>query len=441
MKTSPLAPTRREMMQLAAAGVTGACYSNWLNLLAARAGEQAARGVKHKSCILLWMDGGPAHLDTFDLKPDAPDTVRGEFKPIQTAVPGMQFSERFPRLAPLAGDLALLRGMSTGEAEHGRACNYMHSGYKPGAGGLRYPGLGSILSASRGESASGMPNFVITGSHINPANWSFVSSPGYLGPRHQPLIIHDLDKGVQNLKPTAETANFDDRLDVLGQLTAGFLREYQPEAGVAQKAVYDRAVQLMRSDKSRAFDLALEPAESAAAYGKTPFGRGCLLARRLVEVGVPFVEVYLATPGLTGGWDTHTLDRYKQFPYLCDQVNEGMSALLIDLKQRGLLDSTLVIWMGEFGRTPNVKKDGGRDHYAKAWTTVLAGGGVKGGQVIGRTDKTGANVEERPVSAIDFMATVCTLLGIDPEDKFNAPGDRPVRIVERGAQVVKEVFA
>jgi len=430
--------TRRELFCLSAAGVGGASASGWLGALAAHAAKPLA-GKKAKQCILLWMDGGPSHHDTFDMKPDAPADVRGEFTPIQSSVTGLQVTEMLPRVAKVMHLAAVIRGMSTGESEHGRARTYLHTGYRVGAGGLQYPTMGSLMTAAAGEPAdAAMPNFVVTGMHLNPANWSYVASPGHLGPRHTPLIVADPAGGVANLKPGVDDAEFDDRAAVLDQMTRGFLRDRPAPPAAAQATAYQRAVQLMRSPKGKAFDLSAEPLKVRATYGDHAFGKGCLLARRLVEVGVPFVEVYHApTPG---GWDNHTGARAKEVKTLAlPQLDQGMSALLADLKDRGLLDNTLVVWMGEFGRTPKVKPDGGRDHYARAWTTLLAGGGVQGGAIVGRTDKTGATVEDRPVSAADFMATVCQALGVDPETEFQV-GERPVRAVDKGSKPLTELF-
>jgi hypothetical protein len=424
--------TRREWIRLSAAGILAPSVSGWFQVLAGRAAEAAARGVKHKSCVLLWMDGGPSHLDTFDLKPEAAAGVRGEFKPVVTSVPGIQICERFPRFARLMQRAAILRGMSTEEADHGRARIYMHTGYKPGIGGVTYPGLGSIVSAELGRPESPLPNFVVTGSPLN--KYDFLTSPGYLGPRHQPLVLADPGRGLENLNPLVPQDDFNDRVAVLEQLERSFARTYKAGAAAAHQTTFARAVQLMRSDKGKAFDLGLEPPSLREAYGDSGFGRGCLLARRLVEAGVPFVEVYLSN------WDAHerkTADGVKE---LMPQVDLGMSALLTDLNERGLLDSTLVIWMGEFGRTPRVNTNGGRDHYARAWSTVLAGGGIKGGQVIGRTDKDGAAVVDRPISVVDFMATVCQVLGIDYTKKIDTPSGRPIGLVDKGAKPIGELF-
>src|SRR5262245_11244795 len=203
--------TRRELLKLSAAGVLGASVSGWFNVLASRAAEQTARGRKHKSCILLWMDGGPSHIDTFDPKPDAADNVRGDLKAISTSVPGIQISERFPKLAPLMQHAAIIRSMSTEEADHGRARVYMHTGYKPGFGGVTYPGLGSIVSDELGQPDFQLPNFVVTGVPLGKN--TFLSDPGYLGPRHQPLVLADPSKGLEDLKPLAPADDFNDRVN------------------------------------------------------------------------------------------------------------------------------------------------------------------------------------------------------------------------------------
>jgi hypothetical protein len=398
--------------------------SGWLPVLAERA---AASGAKHKSCILLWMDGGPSHKDTFDLKPDSKDA--GEFKPIGTSVPGIQISEHFPKFAKLMNHAAPIRGMSTGEGAHGRAKYYLHTGYKEGVGGLVYPSLGSIVASELGRSEFPLPNYVSIGTR------SFGS--GFLGAHYQPLVVGDPMKGVENLKPLVDAKEFGQRVNLLKEMEQAFYKDYKALSGSAHQATYQKAVQLMQSREAKAFDLSLEPASARAAYGNSKFGDGCLLARRLVETGVSFVEVTL------GGWDTHQ-DNFARVKNLSGQVDPALSALVGDLKSRGLLDRTLVLWMGEFGRTPKINTRGakpGRDHYPRAWTSVMVGGGIKGGQVIGKTDKEGAEVEGTKVSAIDFMASVCKVLGIDYSKQNISPIGRPIRLVDKGANPIKELFA
>jgi hypothetical protein len=416
--------SRRDFLKLSTAGAAFSGLSGWFNVLAARA---AASGVKHKSCVLLWMDGGPSHKDTFDLKPGTKDG--GEFQPIATSVPGIQISEHLPKVAQQMHHAALIRGMSTGEGAHGRAKFYLHTGYKEGVGGLVYPSLGSIVSKELGSADTPLPNYVSVG------NRSYGS--GFLGAKHQPLNVSDPVRGVENLKALVDAKQFDHRVGLLDELEQAFYKEYKAASGTDHHTTYQRAVRLMQSNEAKAFDLSQEPSSARAAYGDGKFAEGCLLARRLIEVGIPFVEVTL------GGWDTHQ-DNFDRVKRLSAQVDPALSALVNDLKERGLLDSTLVIWMGEFGRTPKINARGakpGRDHYPRAWSSVLFGGGIKGGQVIGKTDSEGAAVIERPVSTIDFMATVCKVLGIDYTKQNQTPIGRPVRIVDKGANPIAEVYA
>jgi hypothetical protein len=407
--------SRREALKLTGAGLLAASVSGWFGHMAARAAEAKPQGLKHKSCILLWMSGGPSQGHTFDLKDAIP------YKKIDTAVSGIQISEYLPGVAGQMKNLALLRGMSTGEASHGRARYLMHTGYRQGAGGTIYPSLGSVISSELGDPNFELPNFVAVG------GGSF--GPGYLGPRFSPLVVNDAGKGVENLKPVGDLAQLDRKAELLDSLNKDLLDAYQANPIEAQQKGYQRAVQLMHSSKAKAFEIDQEPQSVRDAYGSSGFGKGCLLARRLVEAGVPFVEV------VHGGWDTHGKADSK-VKELSGQIDKPWATLMTELKERGLLDNTLVIWMGEFGRTAN----NGSNHFAKAWTTVLGGAGLKTGQVIGRTDKNGATVEERPISVTDFMATVCKALGIDPEKQYTARNGRPFRLVDKGAKLVSELF-
>ena len=414
--------SRREMLKLGAAGVLGTGMSGWLNILASHAAETRA---KSKSCILLWMDGGPSHKDTFDLRPGT--AQGGPFKSIQTNVPGIQVSEHFPRLSQLMNHGAIVRSMTTGEGAHGRAKYYMHTGYKEGVGGLVYPSLGAIVAKEIGKQDSALPNYVSIG------NRSYGS--GFLGARHQPLVVADPARGVENLRSQLATERFNNRVNLLDQLEAGFHRTHGDELSTAHRTTYQRAVELMRDQGTKAFDIGNESASGRAAYGTTKFGEGCLLARRLVETGISFVEVTL------GGWDTHQ-NNFERVSQLSKTVDAPMSQLITDLRERGLLDSTLVIWMGEFGRTPRINQRGpqpGRDHYPRAWSLAMFGGGIRGGQVVGRTDSEAATVVDRPVSTLDFMATVCRILGIDYNKQNNTQLGRPIRIVDRGANPISQL--
>src|SRR5262245_13426074 len=420
--------SRRDFLKLTAAGAFGASYSGWMNVLAARAGETpASPKAKAKACILLWMDGGPSHKDTLDLKPGSKGA--GEFKPIKTSVPGIEISEHLPGVAKLMNYGAILRGMSTAEGAHPRAKYNLHTGYREGQGGLVYPAIGAIVSSELGKRDFPMPNYVTIG------NRSFGS--GFLGPKHQPLIVSDPARGVQDLAPLVAARQFDNRVTLLQELESAFYHDYQADSINDHKTTYARAVSMMQSKEAKAFDLSQEKSETRSKYGSGRFGDGCLMARRLVEVGIPFVEVNL------GGWDTHQ-DNFDRVKNLSGQVDKPLSALVTDLKDRGMLDSTLVIWMGEFGRTPHINTRGakpGRDHYPRAWSLLMMGGGVKGGTAFGRTDKEGATVEDGKSDAKDFLATVCELMAIDYTKENETPTKRPIRIVDKPGKPVKAVIA
>jgi uncharacterized protein (DUF1501 family) len=414
---------RRDLMKLSAAGVLGFSASNWLNVLAARAAEGTA---PTKNCILLWMAGGPSHKDTFDLRPDTEQG--GPFRQIQTNVNGIQISEHFPQLARLMNHGAIIRSMSTPEGAHARASYNMHTGYREGQGGIVYPSLGAIVSKELGSEDAAMPNFVSIGQGRY--------GSGFLGARHQPLIVNDAARGVENLRTGVNQAQFNSRVGLLDELEEGFHSTHNAQLAQAHRTTVSRAVTLMRDTGTQAFDISREPAASRTSYGTGAFANGCLMARRLIETGVKFVEVTL------GGWDTHQ-NNFERVRQLSSQVDPAMSALIRDLRDRRLLDNTLVIWMGEFGRTPRINARGaqpGRDHYPRAWSCVMMGGGIRGGQVIGRTDAEAATVVERPVSTFDFMATVCRAVGIDYNKQNHAPNGRPIRIVDRPANPITQLF-
>jgi hypothetical protein len=425
MSSSQHGLTRRQWLQLASVGALSVPVSGWFDVLASRAAQQAQQAQgrpRHKSCILLFMEGGPSHIDTFDPRPE---NTTSEIRPIATRVPGIQIGQHLPRLAESMQHMALLRGMSTSEGSHGRARYYMHTGYRQGVGGVIHPSLGAIASNFLGSREADLPNFVSIGDR------SF--GAGYAGPMHAPVEIADPNLGIENLRTPNATASFDRQLGLLEQMEEGFLDRVQTPSVQAHQATYQRAAQLMRSPRARAFDLSQERSSLRDAYGRNRFGQGCLLARRLVEHGVAFVEVQL------GGWDTH-INNPARVQGLCQTVDPAFSTLITDLRDRGLFDSTLVIWMGEFGRTPHVGRRGGRDHWPRAWTSVLAGAGLRLGQAIGRTDRQGGTVEAGRVNGVDFMATVCRALGIDYNRNFRTPTGRPMRVVDRDEHVVGDLF-
>jgi uncharacterized protein (DUF1501 family) len=420
--------TRRAWLGRTAGGLAGAAAWGWLGELAVQAASVPQR---KRSCILLWMAGGPAQTDTFDMKPGHPNG--GPFKEVATAASGMRFSEHLPRLARQARRLAVVRSMQTREGDHGRATAHLRTGYTP-QGSIRFPSLGALASHELADAGADLPGFVSVmpqGAFAQPS-----VAAGFLGPRHAPLFVNGGARGlqVQDLQVRVSSERAGERLALLREMEAPFLGSRPGPGAATHVTAYDRAVRLQRQAAARAFDLSAEPDRMREKYGPSLFSQGCLLARRLVERGVPFVEVTL------GGWDTHD-NNFEQVKALCGVLDPAWAALLDDLAQRGLLDSTLVVWMGEFGRTPGVNPRNGRDHYPNAWSVVLGGGGIKGGAVVGRTSRSGLAVEDRPVKAPDLMATICLAMGLDPKKQNQSNVDRPIRLADPSAVPVKEVLS
>jgi uncharacterized protein (DUF1501 family) len=378
------------------------------------------------------MAGGPAQTDTFDLKPAHANG--GPFKEIDTAAPGVKIGEHFPQLAKQMKRLAVLRSMQTKEGDHSRATAHLRTGYRP-QGSIRFPSLGALVSHERADAEADLPGFVSVtpqGAFAQPS-----VAAGFLGPQHAPLVVGSRGGTlkVEDLETSAISAErSQERLELLREMEANFLTS-RPGAGTASHVTaYDRAVRLGRESAARAFDLSEEKNALRDRYGRSLFGQGCLLARRLVERGVPFVEVTL------GGWDTHD-NNFEQVKSRYGVLDPAWATLIEDLNDRSLLDSTLVVWMGEFGRTPGINPRNGRDHYPAAWSVVLGGGGIKGGQTVGRTSKDGLAVEDRPVSVPDLMATICLALGLDPKKQNQSNVSRPIRLADPSAEPVKEVLA
>jgi uncharacterized protein (DUF1501 family) len=441
--------TRRQALGIGL-GTAGIYGSNWLQALAEQTSQNSQR---RRSCILLWMTGGPSQIDTFDCKPGHPNG--GPVKATATSVPGITVSEYLPQIAKQTNHLAIVRSMSTKEGDHSRATYLLRTGYLP-QGPIHYPTLGSLLSKQLGHGDAELPNYVSIApqSYISPAAFE----PGFLGPDFAPLTVgtdgagpsqgkgeFDYAKslGVKNLALPGGVSQpqTDARLNLLADLEREFRDRRGGASASSHQSAYDRAVRMMRGATAQAFDLSSEPAQIRDAYGKTLFGQGCLLARRLVERGVPFVEVSLAhAPGMqTFGWDTH-IDNFNGVKKLCDVLDPAWAMLLEDLKQRGLLDSTLVVWMGEFGRTPAINGRTGRDHFPAAWSTVLSGGGIRGGQVVGRTSSDGMKVEDRPVAVSDLVATIALALGVDPMVQNQSDVGRPIRLADPNAKPLREIL-
>ncbi len=438
---SNLSLDRRHLLRVGAVS-TAVSMSGWMGELA-RATEE--KKIKPKrSCILLWMNGGPSSIDLWDLKVGHENG--GPYKEIEAA-PDLKIGEHLPKLAKHGKNLAVLRGMSTKEGDHARGTYLMRTGQLPGFAGIQYPSIGSLISKELGDPKAELPNF------ISVAPQRFFSAeafgPGFLGPVHAPLIVGDgqFNNNVPaaNIDAILKVADLDRpkaidemtaaaRLDMLREMQEDFATKRPGAIAKSHAAAYDRAIRLMQSEGGKVFDLTTETDATRDKYGRNLFGQGCLLARRLVEKSVPFVEVTL------GNWDTHG-NNFDLVKNLCGTLDAAWAALMDDLKDRGLLETTTIVWAGEFGRTPKINQGRGRDHYPNAWSTVIAGGGVKGGQAAGKTSKDGTTVEERVTPTVDFLATVCGALGIDFEKQNMSNVGRPIRIVEKGAKPVKEVLA
>ena len=435
---------RRRFLQASALGVSAVASARWLPGVVAA----AQTSENPKSCIVLWMSGGPSQLDTLDPKPDHENG--GEFAAIETAVPGINVCEHLPGLAKQMKDVALVRTMSTKEGEHGRATYLGHTGRLP-AGAIKYPTMGSFLSRSLPDRPCDLPSFVSVAPNRFLAPEAF--APGFLGPTAAPLIVGDVNIArpvgeqsgltIANLAPpeSVSDARMQRRLELLAAMQSEFTAGRRDTIINSHQNAYDRAVRMMQSSAGEAFDTDAEPDALRDAYGRNLFGEGCLVARRLIERGVKYVEVSLNGVDGNGGigWDTHQ-DNFTAVKDLCGVLDPAWSTLLTDLRNRGLLDSTLVVWMGEFGRTPGINDMGGRDHSAAAWSTALAGGGIRGGQVVGRTSDDGTLIEDRPVTMPDFLATVCTTLGLDPSDTNMSNVGRPIPLVDGEAEVLSELL-
>lgn len=427
---------RRRFMQMASAGVFAPAASQLMPTLARAADEIKSQG---RHCVLLWMAGGPSQIDTFDMKPE--HSNGGKFKEIATSVPGLRFSEHLPQLAKQADQLAILRGVSTKEGDHQRGTVLMRTGHIPG-GPVSYPSIGCSLSKELGRDDAELPSYV----SIAPGAFAQSSiRPGFLGPKHAATSVAAAatpDDGFANLR--VDYLDEDDginserrkqRLSLWREMQTGFLKDRATPNVIAQNTVYESALRMLASDAKDAFDLADEPDKVREAYGRESFGQGCLMARRLIERGVPLVEVTLGN-GL--GWDTHT-DNFDQVQRLSEQLDAGWATLMTELSERGLLERTTILWAGEFGRTPKINGNGGRDHFPGAFTCVLAGGGIKGGQAYGKTNESGMEVEEGKMDQQDLLSTLCTALSVDPSTENDAEGGRPIAIAE--GNVIDEVVA
>jgi hypothetical protein len=417
--------TRRDFLRAGAlaAGTVGLSLADLGRLTA---GPTSSNDI---NCILLFLVGGPSQLDTWDLKPHSPSEVRGPFRPARTNVPGVEIGEHFPRMATMAHRYALVRSVHHEEAPiHETGHQLMQTG-RLFRGGQEYPHYGAVLSHLRGRRAEGMPASVVVPAPIGNTGVSIShgQGAGHLGPRHEPVVVG------------ADPARLTRRTELLDAVDSA--QRACDEAGGPAPALEP----LFSPRAKGAFDLAAEGDDLRERYGRNTFGQSCLLARRLVEGGVRLVTVNMFDSVFDAiTWDCHadggslatTLDDYRDT--LCPMFDRAYTALLDDLAARGLLDTTLVLAMGEFGRTPHLNPRGGRDHWPACWSVLFAGAGVKGGQVVGSSDATGGEPKDRPVSPAEVAATVYRALGLDPATSLPGPDGRPLPLAE--AAPVMELF-
>jgi hypothetical protein len=427
----PFGMNRRHFLQHMA---TGAAMLPTLEFLGHLRSHAAEVKKNQKSCILMWMGGGPPTIDIWDLKPGSKNG--GEFKPVDTAASGVQISEHMPLTAKVMNDLSIVRSMSTREADHGRGRYYMHTAYVPNPT-VVHPTFGSVVSHALGSQRKDLeiPAFVSIGGDAG--------SPGFLGMSHAAFVV-DGNGQIRNANMgNLSRERLDQRLSILNIVEDRFIASGRGDSPQSHKDVYEKAVTLMTSKQMAAFSTADEKPEVLAKYTGSGsntgmmnrggagggFGRSLLMARRLVESGVPFVEVNL------GGWDLHN----NVFNTLKDQrlpgMDTGIAALTADLKDRGMLDDTVLVWMGEFGRTPRINQGVGRDHWAASWSVMLGGGGLRNGQAVGSTDRDGIAVVDKSYQPGDVWATVSRALGIPMDTVFTSKNGRPMKLANGGTPI------
>jgi len=371
-----------------------------------------------KNVILLWMNGGPSHIDTWDPKTGK---TAGSHKAIATSVPGIKICEHMPELARMANKLAIVRGMTSKEGNHQRAQYLLRTGYAPNPT-VAHPTLAAWVSKRMGEPTSGLPSSVSLGGPSLGA--------GFFGVQHGPFVVQAPGQLPQNVGygPGVDDARFEARKKLLDGMESSFATQTGDAKIDGRRALYGKADRLMHADALKAFDIGDEPEAIKKAFGDTPFGKGCLTAARLVGSGVRFVEVTL------DGWDTHQ-DVAGRTKRLMGTLDPAMSGLLKELERRNLAQSTLVVWMGDFGRTPTINGNAGRDHFPAAWSAVLAGAGIRAGIAHGETDADGAKVVKDAVTVPNLLATIATTLGLDPGDTAASPAGRPISLTDSGVPV------
>lgn len=416
--------TRRQLL----GGAIGAGAGSFLGLLRPEILFAQSKGPRTAdSVILLWMGGGMSHIDTFDPKPGT--ETGGPFQAIRTAAKDIQISEKLPLIGTEFKDLSLIRSLTSKEGSHERATYLMHTGYMPLAS-FQHSTLGSVTWKMIGKKNPDLPAYISIGRDTWPA--------GFLGANYAPFQVENPDRPAQNLEyhSSVDDKHFSARLKLLNEFDKKFAGEHKgAEVIEAYANHYRAAYQLMKSKSVAAFDLSTEPQSIRERYGVTFFGQGCLLARRLTQAGVRFVEVSF------GGWDTHQ-DNFDRVTELSTTLDQAVSALIADLRRLDRLDRTLIVLGSEFGRTPTINGNQGRDHWPRVWSVMLGGGGIVGGKAIGKSTDGGHEPAERPVQIGELHATICKTIGIDPTAVNYAPDGRPIRVVQdQNLHPIDELFA
>ena len=428
--------SRREFIRIGSLGLAGLTLPTLLQANAASAKKKET--VDNLSVIFMWMQGGPSHIDTFDPKPNSPSDIRGEFGVIPTNIPGVQISEHLPMMAKNLDKYSIIRSGYSYNGSHGVADAYMLTGWRFNPSTV-YPTYGAVMSRELGY-RNGMPPYVQLGNSIDQRFGGGL--PGYAGSEHNPFIIQEdpskADFSIDGVSlPNGMTSTRFSRRERMLQKLDNWQKKIETKGNDvgAMNTFYDKAFSMVTSPAAkRAFDLSQEPAKVRERYGINKFGQSCLLARRLVESGVRFINITM------GGWDTHA----NNFKTLKDRnlpnIDQSWSALLEDLKSRGMLEKTMVIWLGDFGRTPKINSAAGRDHWAGSTVFCMGGGGMKVGSVIGKSDANAEQPVTPPIQIEDIAATLYTILGIPLDKHYVAPDGRPFRINLNG-KVVNEILA
>ncbi len=442
---NPSGMNRRHFLKHVA-GYSAMAFAGYQFLRTIQANAQTMRR-NNKSLIILWMGGGPATIDIWDLKPGRP--TGGEFQPINTTAPGVQISEHMPITARQMRHMNIIRSLTTTEGDHNRGRQLMHTSYRPNPA-IAFPSIGSVVSLQAptlpGYQAVSLPGYIAVGGGAG--------GPGFLGMNYAPFTVRNAGRPPENMRPPQELGRSElERMERIRRrqrlfyfLEDQFMQEQAPhlateeervkfdDASKAHAEIYGKGFSLVASSEGQVFDINNEPANVREAYGNNNFGRAALLARRLVEAGVSAVEISL------GGWDTHNQNFQRLANNNLPTLDAAMGTLIGELVERGMWENTVVLWMGEFGRTPRINQNVGRDHWARCWSIALGGGAMQGGIAYGRTDVDGLAVAENPVTVGDVFATVYQALGIDPTLQVRDAIGRPFNIAGGGGRPIETLF-